>query len=132
MEKVLKVVPGMVIEFQEAPNVYPHLLVLGRTEAGDIFGYRVYEATYYATMGDLDVVPLDRVTAVYGISDYPGCYRYPKMYELLHILGSSRQDEYLLWRKQKVVELTVDEISKKLGYTVKVIGNKEDKHGRNA
>ena len=34
--------------------------------------------------------------------------------------------EYLLWKRQVVKEMTIDEISKKVGYPVKIVGNKED------
>ena len=39
-------------------------------------------------------------------------------------------DDWIVWEyKSEVKEMTVDEISKELGYPVKVIGNKEVLHG---
>ena len=43
------------------------------------------------------------------------------------------EDDRIVWNyKSEVKEMTVDEISKKLGYPVKIVGNKEDDHGRYA
>lgn len=42
--------------------------------------------------------------------------------ELLNILGGTCR-HFVIWELPKVREMTVDEISKELGYTVKVVGN---------
>lgn len=42
--------------------------------------------------------------------------------ELLNISGDCAQC-YVIWERPKVREMTVDQISKELGYAVKVIGN---------
>ena len=43
-------------------------------------------------------------------------------YDLLRIIQGKAQ-QYLYWKEDTVKEMTVDQISKELGYTVKVIGN---------
>ena len=42
--------------------------------------------------------------------------------ELLNIIGDCAQC-YMIWKRPEVREMTVDQISKELGYTVKVVGN---------
>lgn len=125
MSKMPPLQQGFVLEYKDGEDVYHYLLMLGADCYGRPFGYTVHEAIYYASMGEFKHIDRDDIVAIYAASGYPGCYRYPQVKELVEILGSARQDEYRLWQKQEAVELTVDEISKRLGYPVKVIGNEE-------
>ena len=126
MSEMPSLQPGFVLEYKESKDVYRFLLMLGEECYGrSLFGYTVHEATYYAALGEFKHINRDDIVAIYAASDHHGYCRYPQVKELVEILGSSRQDEYLLWQKQAGVELTVDEISKKLGYPVKVIGNEK-------
>jgi hypothetical protein len=44
-------------------------------------------------------------------------------HDLQRIIQGKAQNQYLYWKEAAVKEMTVDQISKELGYTVKVIGN---------
>ena len=59
---------------------------------------------------------MDGVIPTTGLRDIidlePGCY--PK-----DVMGCAK----LIWKREEVKELTVDEVSEKLGYKVKIVGS---------
>jgi hypothetical protein len=70
--------------------------------------------------------PVDRVVAVYGLRGIlDGKYAALSVGDLHDILNG-KTDPLLLWKKpDPVKEMTVDEISKALGYKVKVVGSEK-------
>lgn len=87
---------------------------------------------YYLRSLDKLIVPIERSMRKLDVQDSP-------LVEIVYRRGTCGFDQedlgciyneknldqlagYIIWKRPKVREMTVDEISKELGYTVKVIG----------
>lgn len=109
-------------DFSDAPRLSPGHLQFGyvvrvETEKRDaLYGMIVYTGAYEKKVyfgREERLKPLseviDKIDIVYG---------YDNLYEPLRLSAVGRP---ILWRKKKVVPMTLEEISKKLGYDVVIV-----------
>ena len=91
------------------------VLVINSTENG-IWGYLVKDKTLDRCS---QYISRGRIEEIYRIDDHTGIFGDAELAELV----GCRPGKWLIWKREPAVqELTVDEISKRLGYKVKVVG----------
>ena len=91
-------------------------LVINHNENG-VWGYRVEDKTLDSCSRHLTQKQIEEI---YRQDDSSGIFGDIELVELVN----SRPEKWLIWKREPTVqELTVDEISEKLGYEVKVVGN---------
>lgn len=101
-------------------------------EAGDVCVVKLShkEAAFGVFMDCREVLqsyfPVDEIVAVYGLRGLiDGKYAAPSV-GTLHDILNDKNDTLLLWKcPDPIKEMTVDEISKALGYKVKVVGSEK-------
>lgn len=92
------------------------VLVINSDENG-IWGYLVEGTTIDGCSQHLS---RGRIEEIYRIADHTGIFGRGELAELVN----SRPEKWRVWKRENSVkEMTVDEISKALGYEVKVVGN---------
>ena len=129
MERIQREMPeiesGMVLELQprELKEYESTFMLVTYVNGKEIVGYKVERDPY--TVKDqvllttrVAVTPNLEIVNIYDTGD--GTFPVER---LLEILDGDIDLEYLVWEGRPVREMTVDEISKELGYKVKVIGN---------
>ena len=106
--------PGMVVVFRDGDV---HLMVTSNR------GYKLEAVGSHVCLGEDFEPESSEIQRIYHIVlDYsPRWPDYTTLYDICN--GSDAYDEYIVWERPSVKEMTVDEISKALGYEVKVIGN---------
>ena len=125
MEDMPKLEPGMVVKIDTG---YCLVQVPGTLEFGFIgHSLELRDKSDLGSCVTLDYTACYEYSRILEVFGNPYRATYPTVLSAQAIQRIFRgSTEYLLWERQVVKEMTVDEISKKLGYPVKIVGNKED------
>lgn len=119
---------GKLDKVNEMPVLKPCMVIVFRS--GDVhlmvtpnLGYKLEAVGSHVCLGeDFEPDPIEIQRIYYIVWDRsPRWPDYTTLYDICN--GSDAYDEYIVWERPKVKEMTVDEISKALGYAVKVVGN---------
>ena len=135
--------PGMLVKVPgsgvSGPRMFPSWLIVLKVAGKYFSGLNITTATWQdgkRTLGieSTDCLQLNSIEEIYEYNNaaIPSEAIPPRViWDILSDRADNRSI-YGIWRKIPVREMTVDEISKKLGYPVKIVVNKGDEHGRYA
>lgn len=128
LEKVLK--PGALVHWVGGFGTSGYMLVTDKINCfidtgPKIGGYQIetqWDGYRRVVLGNKELVDIGAITHVWrsNLDD-----NFPDMTYLTRCIDGGEDDRIVWAYKSEVKEMTVDEISKKLGYPVKVVGNKE-------
>ena len=135
-EEMPEIKPGMLVKVHgsdvSGPRMFPSWLIVLKVAGKYFSGLNIKTAVWQdgqRTLGieSTDCLPLNSIEEVYEYNNaaIPSEAIPPRViWDILSDRANNRSI-YGIWRKIPVREMTVDEISEKLGYPVKVVGNEE-------
>lgn len=124
MDRLPKIQERMVVVFR-TEVIREYLLVLSVCPNGDLLGYRLRKSASGIEFCGFHIVKPSQILEIYGNeSPFPdGGHIWPSENLLLQIMRGTVSAEHLIWKHPETVDMTVDEISERLGYRVRVVGN---------
>lgn len=129
-------VSGAFAHYAYEDGVDAYLLVLGvegaLTEGVRAVGYVVSEVSgcpfVKPEIGEIVKIKLEHITEVWRASGPENSFGFPTLKQMerwMHGGGPEGSSKDLVFTRPSVVEMTVDEISEKLGFPVKVVGGRD-------